>query len=408
MVQSLQRLRCLILRVNVSKFAFLHLLTMGLFITGLTACGNASETTFDTQGANLTQFDWQLPEDMPLPLEPLDNPMTQAKFELGRHLFYDQSLSGNGTQACADCHQQSLGFSDGKTLPEGSTGELLSRNAQPLLNAAYNANQTWANPALTSLEQQALIPLFGEFPVEHGINDSNREVVLDRLRVKPHYDKLFTDAFPEQGDPIDYENIVFALASFVRGMVSFNTPFDQFERGNASALSESEKRGRALFFSEDLECFHCHSGYQFSDSTLDRTMSFVERPFHNTGLFNIGGAGDYPENNQGILEITGDPSDMGKFRTPTLRNIELTAPYMHDGSMTTLEEVLDFYAAGGRNITSGAHAGDGRLSPFKDGFISGFDMSEADKDDLIAFLHSLTDERFISDPRFSDPLSATK
>jgi len=191
-------------------------------------------------------------------------------------------------------------------------------------------------------------------------------------------------------------------------MVSFNTPFDQFERGNASALSESEKRGRALFFSEDLECFHCHSGYQFSDSTLDRTMSFVERPFHNTGSFNIGGTGDYPENNQGIFEITGEQSDTGKFKTPTLRNIELTAPYMHDGSITTLEGVLDFYAAGGRNITSGAHVGDGRLNPFKDGFISGFDMSDADKDDLIAFLHSLTDEHFISDSRFSDPMSVTQ
>lgn len=379
------------------------LILAAILLLGLGGCGGDGETTFDDPTATVSTFDWRLPAGTPLPVEPLDNPMTEAKFELGRHLFYDRRLSGNGSQACADCHLQNLGFSDGLVTSVGSTGDVHPRNAQSLLNVAYHSTKTWANPALLTLEQQILVPLFGEEPVEQGITDANREEVLDRLRNEPVYPPLFAAAFPDQGSPIDMATVVKALASFVRGMVSFDTAFDRFERGDTTALSASARRGRTLFFSEDLECFHCHGGYNLSDSTLDRTMSFVERPFHNTGLFNIGGTGDYPADNQGIFEITGDPSDMGKFRAPSLRNIALTAPYLHDGSMADLEEVLAFYAAGGRLIGSGPHAGDGRLNPFKDSFVSGFAMTEQDKVDLIAFLHSLTDVRFINDPRFANP-----
>ncbi|WP_020408298.1 methanobactin export MATE transporter MbnM [Hahella ganghwensis] len=383
---------------------FLHSLLIAVIVL-LTACGGTSETTFDDQGVNRTAFDWQLPASVPLPFEPENNPMTEAKFQLGRHLFFDRRLSGNGEQSCADCHQQNIGFTDGLVVSVGSTGDLHPRNAQPLLNVAYNATLTWANPSLVTLEQQILVPLFGEFPVEQGINDGNREEVLDRLRDEPRYQTLFAEAYPELGDPIDYENIVKAIASFVRGMVSFNSDFDRYERGQSSALSASAQQGRKLFFGEELECFHCHGGYNLSDSTFDRTMTFIERPFHNTGLFNINGTGDFPSNNQGVFEITEDPADMGKFRAPSLRNIALTAPYMHDGSLVSLEEVIDFYAAGGRNIESGPHAGDGRLNPFKDGFVTGFDITEQEKADLIAFLNSLTDETFLTNERFSDPWS---
>lgn len=369
----------------------------------LAACGGEGETTFNDQGTSATAFEWRLPAGIPLPIEPLNNPMSEAKFQLGRHLFYDLRLSGNGTQACVSCHQQDLGFAEGVARSIGSTGEVHPRNAQHLLNAAYNATQTWANPSLRSLEQQILIPLFSEDPVEHGITDLNRDEVLDRLRDEPVYPELFAEAFPNEGSPIDFGNVVFALASFVRGMVSFDSAADRFNQGDGTALSASARRGRALFFSEELECFHCHGGYNFSNSTLDRSMTFVERPFHNTGLFNIGGTGDYPQDNRGIFEITGDPSDMGKFRAPSLRNVAITPPYMHDGSMSTLGEVVDFYAAGGRVITDGAHAGDGRQNPFKDGFVTGFALTANDKQDLITFLESLTDRSFISDPRFSNP-----
>jgi len=380
-----------------------------LLITALLCgCGDSSETTFDDGGVSVTNFQWSLPDNFPLPVEPMDNPMSEARFQLGRHLFYDQRLSGNGTQACADCHDQALSFTDGLAVSVGSTGEFHSRNSQSLLNSAYNSTLTWANPSLITLEKQIVIPLFGDNPVEHGINDSNKEIVLTRIKEEPRYPPMFAEAFPEHGEPINYQNITRSLASFVRGMVSFNTPFDHFERGDANALSASAQRGRALFFGEDMECFHCHGGYNFSDSTVDRNMQFVERPFHNTGLFNIDGNGAFPEGNQGIIEITGDPADMGKFRAPTLRNIELTAPYMHDGSIASLEEVIEFYAAGGRIIESGPKQGDGRFNPFKDGFVNGFELTPERKTDLISFLKSLTDRDFITNNRFANPWSTTE
>jgi len=369
----------------------------------LTACGDGSRTTVDEGSTALTSFAWNLPAGIPLPIEPDDNPMTEAGFQLGRHLFYDTRLSGNGSQACASCHLQSLAFTDGRTVAIGSTGEFHPRNSQSLINAAYNATLTWANPSLRSLEQQIVIPLFGESPVEQGINDSNREAVLQALRDEPRYQSLFEDAFPDDGDPVNFGNIVSALASFVRGMTSFDTAFDHFERGQTTALSAAAQRGRALFFSEDLECFHCHGGYHLSDSAVDRTQTFVERPFHNTGLFNIGGSGDFPANNRGIFEITGDPSDMGAFRAPSLRNVALTAPYLHDGSAATLLDVIRIYAAGGRLIESGPQAGDGRSNPFKDGFITGFTLDAEQEADLVAFLESLTDTSVVTNPRFSNP-----
>jgi cytochrome c peroxidase len=168
-------------------------------------------------------------------------------------------------------------------------------------------------------------------------------------------------------------------------------------------MSESAKRGRELFFSERLECFHCHGGFNFSQSTTHDKSVFTEIEFHNNGLYNIDGSGAYPLDNHGLWEFTFKPEDMGRFRAPTLRNIELTAPYMHDGSIATLEEVIDHYARGGRLISSGPLAGDGAKNPFKSEFIVGFMITADEKTDLINFLKSLTDWEFICDERFSDP-----
>ncbi|MBA55579.1 MAG: di-heme enzyme [Pseudomonadales bacterium] len=376
-------------------------LTLGM-VLGLAGCGGSS-TTLDDGGANQTSFAWWLRDGIPLPLEPAANPMTEAKFQLGRHLFYDVRLSGNGTQSCATCHHQDKAFTDGLVVAIGSTGDQHPRNSQTLTNVAYNATYTWANPALISIEAQMQTPLFSEHPVEQGIDESNQDEVLQRILDEPLYASLFAAAFPNQGSPVTFPNIIAAVASFVRGLTSFNSPFDAFQLGDRSALSASAQRGQALFFSEALECFHCHGGYNFSDSTLDRAIAFVERPFHNTGLYNIGGTGAFPVDNQGLFAATGDPSDMGKFRAPTLRNIELTAPYMHDGSIATLADVVDFYAAGGRNIETGPYAGDGRLNPFKDSFVNGFELTAEEKSDLIAFLQSLTDQEFVTASRFSNP-----
>lgn len=348
-------------------------------------------------------FQWQVRRGIPLPIIPSNNPMSEACFDLGRHLFYDQRLSGNGTQSCADCHQQAKAFSDGEVVPTGSTGVKHPRNSQSLTNVGYNATLTWANNLLTTIEQQTHMPLFGETPVEQGITDSLQASVLQRIIDEPRYAPLFNAAFPDQGNPYNFDNIVNSLGCFVRGLTSFDAPFDRHEMGDTQALSAAAKRGRTLFFSEELECFHCHGGYNFSDSTIDQATTFIERPFHNTGLFNLSGRGDFPADNQGLFEQTGNPSDMGKFRAPTLRNIALTAPYMHDGSMATLSEVVDFYAAGGRHITSGPNQGDGRNNPFKDSFISGFTVTTAQKNDLIAFLDSLTDNTFVTNPRLSNP-----
>lgn len=355
-----------------------------------------------TVAVSAGDYEWRLPQGFPLPRVPDNNPMTEEKVELGRRLFYDPRLSGNGTLSCSSCHLQALAFTDGVALSVGSTGEIHPRNAQTLTNTAYNATFTWANPTLLTLERQIPIPMFGEHPVELGIT-GNEAAVLARLRQDERYLALFAAAFPAAGDPFTFNNITLALASFNRTLISGNSPYDLYLRGNRDALSEAAKRGMSMFFSESLECHHCHTGFNMTLSTVTANSTFEERPFFNTGLFNIDGTGAYPPDNTGIHEITNNPADMGRFRPPTLRNIALTAPYMHDGSIASLREVIMFYMNGGRDIPEGDYAGDGRRNPYKNGFVSGFTLTENEIDDLVAYLESLTDEHFITDPRFSDP-----
>lgn len=353
-----------------------------------------------------SSYEWHLPAGFPLPPVPADNPMTAEKVELGRYLFYDPRLSGNGTASCSSCHLQALAFTDGLALPVGSTGEIHPRNAMTLTNSAYSATLTWANPNLLVLERQIPIPMFGEFPIELGIT-GHEEEVLDRFRQDPLYQTLFRDAYPDQTDAFTFANITRALASFTRTLISGNSAYDRYTQGDTAALSESAQRGMTLFFSEGLECHHCHTGFNFTLSTVTANSIFQDRPFFNTGLYNLDGAGAYPPNNTGVFEITGNPEDMGRFRPPTLRNIALTAPYMHDGSIATLPEVLQFYADGGRIITDGEFAGDGTTNPYKSGLVPGFTLTEQETADLIAFLESLTDEEFVTNPALSDPFVGT-
>lgn len=351
---------------------------------------------------NRDRYTWQLPEGFPLPYVPSENPMSAAKVALGRYLFYDTRLSGNGVQSCASCHQQALAFTDGLPRAIGSTGQVHPRNAMTLTNAAYNPTYNWANPTLHSIEQQILLPMFGEHPVEMGIS-GNEALVLERLRADAEYRRLFRDAFPAQPDPFTFASIEQALASFTRTLISGSSPYDAYLRGDEEAVSPAAKRGMNLFFSEPLGCQNCHMGFNLTIAAATAEWRFSAYFFANIGLYNLDASGAYPADNQGAYAFTGDAEDMGAFRPPTLRNIALTAPYMHDGSVATLRDVLDIYAQGGRNLTSGVYAGDGRASPRRSLLIRPFTLTDAQIDDLLAFLESLTDDSFIHNPAFASP-----
>jgi cytochrome c peroxidase len=348
-------------------------------------------------------YDWQLPPGFPTPVVPEDNPMTDAKVALGRHLFYDTRLSGTGTFSCASCHEQQRAFADALPLGVGSTGEVHPRGSMSLGNVAYSPALTWANPLMKRLEQQALVPMFGEDPVELGLAGKEKQL-LERLRAEPLYTRLFRAAYPTD-TAITLQQVVQAIASFERTLITGRSPYDAFKRGNPSAISASAKRGEALFFGEQTECFHCHGGFNFTGTVNYVDKGFVEVEFHNTALYNIDGKGGYPAPNTGIHDVTNNPDDMGKFKAPSLRNIAVTAPYMHDGSIATLEQVIEHYDAGGRTIRTGPHAGVGADSPLKSEFIKPMGLTAQDKRDLVAFLRSLTDSTFLHDPRFTNPWS---
>lgn len=343
-------------------------------------------------------YRWDLPPGVPAPQVPADAPMTMARVELGRHLFYDARLSGNGTQACSNCHQQALAFTNGTDRSTGSTGELHPRNAQTLVNVAYRDTLNWANPALHTLEAHALVPLLGTTPVELGMAGFEADVYA-RLEADDRYPHLFAAAFPDAAAPVTTDNIARALAAFQRSIVSFNSPFDRHRlRGDASAMSDAAERGAALFFGA-ARCATCHQGLNLDGGS--KTVATPDNepgvfPFQNTGLFNLPGPFSYPRENTGLHEFTGEPGDMGRFRVPTLRNIAATSPYMHDGSVRTLDEVLDHYAAGGRTN-----------NPHKSPLLSPLTLTPGDRSDLIAFLRSLTDQDVLRDPRWSNPWRAS-
>ncbi len=354
-----------------------------------------------------TEWKWALPPGFPLPKIPADNPMSEAKFELGRHLFFDKRLSGNGTMGCGSCHFQKLAFTDGKPVSTGSTGDRTARGAMSIANAAYYPTLTWANPSQVTLEIQAGVPMFVEnLAVELGITDNNKDEVLARFSNDADYQKRFKAAFPGEAQPVNFSNIIKAISAFERGVISGNSRYDQATAGKLK-LSDAEERGRKLFFSEQGQCSTCHSGFNFSDQTVAAETTWTETPFHNTGLYNVDGKGSYPDSNPGVIAVlNADPANKGKFRVPTLRNIEVTAPYMHDGSVATLNDAVANYAAHGRNITSGPNKGDGRKNPYKDARINKIKLSKAEQEDVIAFLKTLTDEEFLNNPRFADPFKA--
>jgi cytochrome c peroxidase len=366
-----------------------------------------------------SDFVWQLPANIPLPRELADNPMTYAKVELGRHLFYEKRLSGNGSFSCATCHHQSHAFADDPNIDDGSadfaqagtdriltakgsTGEFHPRNSMQLVNLAWQPVLTWGNPLMLRLHLQAQVPIFGENPIELGLIGFE-DARLSQIRSDAVYQKLFAAAYPAAGSAVTMGNITRALEVFQRSVIGFDSPYDRFSRGEAGAMSASAVNGFNMFFSEDFECFHCHGGINFTNSEDHSRKAFAEIDFANNGLYNVGGTGAYPTGNTGIHAVTGIASDMGRFKAPTLRNVALTAPYMHDGSIADLDGVLDHYARGGRLVASGPNAGDGSLSPFKNSFVKGFTLTPTQRADLIAFLQSLTDSKFITNSAYANP-----
>ncbi len=348
-----------------------------------------------------TSYVWDKPVWVPEPVVPADNQMSEAKIELGRHLFYDKRFSLDNTMSCGTCHQQAKAFTDGKALSPGVDKKDGVRSAMMLGNVAYMPVLTWANPNVKELEKQMLVPMFGENPTELGMIGKEKEL-FKRLAADPYYQKMFKLAFPEEKGEINLSTITKAIACFERTLISFDSPYDHYKYGgDPNAITPAAKRGEKLFFGEEMECSHCHGGFNFTDNIQHKRMAFSEVGFHNTGLYNMDGKGAYPMDNPGIFAVTGDAADMGKFRTPSLRNIALTAPYMHDGSIATLEDVIrKHYSIKGKAVYDGKAP-----NPLRDQFIEGFKISDAQIADLIAFLNSLTDEHFVNNPKFSDPFT---
>ena len=302
-----------------------------------------------------------VPKSFPKMKVPADNAITRERVELGKRLFYDKQLSRTEEVACASCHDQQHAFADPRRVSEGVDGQLGTRNAPPLFNLAWNKSFFWDGGAPT-LEHQVIGPLTN--PLEM---DMTMGKVVERLSTDDSYVKQFKDAYQQ---PPSAEGVTKAIASFMRTMVSGESRYDRYKGGDDKALNDQEKRGMDLFFSERAECFLCHVGFNFT----------------NNGFHNNGTRPDDPDT--GRERITESPNDLGKFKVPSLRNVAVTAPYMHDGSLATLSEVLDHYSRGGEG------------SPNTDPTIHPLQFTEGEKADLIAFLGTLTDQTFLEDPRF--------
>jgi len=311
---------------------------------------------------NITPYNIVTPSGFPDMIIPEDNPTTVEGIALGKKLFNDPLLSGDGTQACVSCHIQSANFSDTNQFSTGIDGIDGDRNASTIVNAGWNSSNFWDGRAMT-LEDQAFGPVVN--PIEMNETWINVE---NKLNANTEYKQLFKDAF--NIDYIDSTHVVMAIAQFERSLISSNSKFDRFYRGEET-LTPSELNGYAIFNSEKGDCFHCHG-----------TQLFMDNLFHNNGL------DPEPFTDLGHSAVTGNSSDDGKFKTPTLRNIEVSAPYMHDGRFFTLEQVVDHYDMGGHYSST--------IDPNMKKVGIGLQLTNQEKADLIAFLKTLTDSDFIS------------
>lgn len=347
-------------------------------------------------------FDWDLPAGVEPPSTPLDNPQTAEKVELGRHLFYDLRLSRHENRACGTCHEQAKAFTDGLHRAVGTENDLHGHNTPTLVNVGYRSQLNWTSLEPRSLEAQLLVPLLGDDPLEMGMGGREADL-LATLAADPIYAELFAAAFPDQSTPITLDNLARAIAAFERTILSLDAPLDRYLRGDEDAIADDARRGWALFRSPEVGCLRCHGGRDFASPTDAAGEVIAEADFFNIGLYDVDGSGAYPASAQGLIESTSLPSDMGRFRTPSLRNLAFTGPYMHDGSVLSLADVVDIFAAGGRHVQSGPFVGDGRANPHKSSAIEPIELTPSERADLVALLLALSDERLIDDPRLASP-----
>lgn len=334
-----------------------------------------------------------LPADiLPMPV-PEDNPLTEEGVYLGKHLFYDVILSGNRTQSCGSCHHQENAFAEPKKVSVGSQGDVLPRNAMPLFNLAWHDSFFWDGRAKT-IEEQVLIPIVSEVELAREMDE-----LLDDLRKHEHYPEMFARAFGREG--INATTLSKALAQFVRSLVSFSSPMDRYRE--LTAPDPAAMRGGQLLSNElprDVDygrrdrCDGCHQ-HKFGVDTSRKTDLmglFIDKQFRNNGL--------EPDADKGRQVVTDDAKDFATFKVPTMRNLTVTGPYMHDGRFETLEEVVDHYDTALHKT--------GTLDPLlatPDGEPVRLGLSDADKQDVLAFLSVFTDEAFLTDPRHSDPFA---
>ena len=286
---------------------------------------------------------------------PKDNPYTPEKAELGRLLYFDKRLSADGTVACASCHVPQHAFAEPTAVSTGIRGQQGGRNAPTILNRAYSLAQFWDGRAST-LEEQAKGPIANS--IEMG---NTHDACVAKLRSISGYRALFAKSFGSEDFTMDH--VAMAIATFERTLLSGNSPYDRFEAGDKKALNPAQLRGRKVFF-DKAKCDKCHEG-----------LNFTSNSFRNIGV-----GMDEPNPDLGRYEVTKDPQDWGAFKTPTLREIASTAPYMHDGSLKTLEDVVEYYDKGGnwnKNL-------DHDIKPLK--------LTRDQKNDLVAFLRALSGE----------------
>ncbi|MFT4754831.1 MAG: cytochrome c peroxidase [Salibacteraceae bacterium] len=356
--------------MQVFRFTFLF------FVFGFFLSSCAIEPVECTEGPEAPEkvipYELEFPIGFPVFGVPEDNPMTVQGVELGRKLFYDTRLSGDNTQACATCHISQASYSDSNRYSTGIDGSIGDRNAMAIVNLGYSFAYFWDGRS-TTLEIQALDPVTN--PMEMNANWTD---VLVSLNEDVYYRQKFKVAFDV--DVIDSLDVGKALAQFERTMMSGNSKFDRSRQGGET-LTPSETRGQLIYTTERADCFHCHGttllmGFTYENNGLQQTLL-----------------------DQGRGGVTGNPFDVAKFKPPTLRNIALTGPYMHDGRFQTLKEVIEFY-------NSGVNQSSPNVSPLmlKSNRPGGsLNLSQEEKDDLLAFLLTLTDTEFITNPAFMAP-----
>jgi cytochrome c peroxidase len=303
-----------------------------------------------------------IPPGFNYPDIPEDNTLTAERIALGKKLFFDPILSIDTSVSCGSCHFQEFAFTDQSAVSEGVEGRLGFRNAPTLANVAWHP-YFLKDGGSPTLELQVRVPI-----EDHNEMGFNMAELVNRLQEHPEYPELMEEAY---GRGTSAFAITRALAAFQRTLISGNSPFDEYEyQGNTGAMSEAAKRGMEIFFGEEAQCSSCHSGFNFTSYA-----------FENNGLYLV-----YEDT--GRARITGLSEDVGRFKVPTLRNVALTGPYMHDGSVQSLEAVIDHYADGGK--------GHENQSPL----VKPLNLTAGEKADLLAFLSALTDTDFINNPDF--------